>query len=266
MLRAYSDRVKSEFDISDKLLLQQNICGLKCLISGINVRKIFVNSRAAKDIILADSPEFEDKIDILFHPVFNSSPRAPTTDKTAAPITIGTFGVPGPAKKTSLILESFRLLRDRIPGAQLVIAGYDASRFELEDWAKECADIRIHSSVSMAELEELMAGVDVAIQLRSRNLGESSGPVSQLLGLGKATIVSPVGSFNEYGQAVIYAPLNPSPESLSQLIVDVIEKRIHIPQGAIERYVTDHSVARFCSQLACAIGRRQMLSVTQQRT
>jgi hypothetical protein len=154
-----------------------------------------------------------------------------------------------------LVLASFRLLRERIAGARLVIAGYDAARYQLEDWAKDCRDIRIYSSVAMAELEKLMASVDVAVQLRSRNLGESSGPVSQLLGLGKATIVSPVGSFNEYGQAVMYAPPNSTPESLCEMIVDIAEGRTQIPKDAIEQYVTDHSVARFCAQLGCAIGR-----------
>ena len=92
-----------------------------------------------------------------------------------------------------------------------------------------------------------MAGVDVAVQLRAHNLGESSGVVPQLLALGVTTIVSNIGSFREYGDAVVTVDAEIADQQLADVMLASYRSG---PDGkAMKAYVEKNSVAAFQARM-----------------
>ena len=94
-----------------------------------------------------------------------------------------------------------------------------------------------------------MLKCDIAVQLRRSNLGESSGVVPTLLALGIPTIVSPIGAFAEYGDAVLsfdgYDPV---------ALADLLERGQPVDQLAMQRYARDHSLAAYNAKLLSVLG------------
>jgi glycosyltransferase involved in cell wall biosynthesis len=72
---------------------------------------------------------------------------------------------------------------------------------------------------------ELMASVNVGIQLRYPTQGESSGVVNQLLSMGKPVLVNRTGSFAELGDAVVAV----SPWAGAQEVAEALEAALTAP-------------------------------------
>src|SRR5262249_17619383 len=221
----------------------------------IRIDGVIVNSQAAAEIVRKDFVEFDKtKIHKLFLPVF------PLTVTCGVPrnngrIRIGTFGVPAEAKSTDVIVRAFRELRSKQPNVELLIAGYNAHDFGAKMGLLNERDIYLDDSPAISHLMALMRSCDIAVQLRADSLGESSGIVPQLLALGTPTIVSRIGSFSEYGDAVAYAPRNIDPDQLADLILWEIKAKIS-RTAAVENYVAQHNAALFCKQLMALIEAR----------
>jgi hypothetical protein len=95
-----------------------------------------------------------------------------------------------------------------------------------------------------------MAECDIALQLRERNLGESSGIVPTLLAMRKTVIVSPVGSFAEYREAAIMFDADPI------ALADLIESRPSVGPDQIEAYVERHDLSHFSRDFVEAVDNR----------
>jgi glycosyltransferase involved in cell wall biosynthesis len=222
------------------------VLGAKALFHDLNVTAFLVNSHAARDLLLRDWPELDpSRVHVLFHPVFAPLPVKRTPRATPR---IGSFGIPSVNKHTPLLVEAFRILRARRP-IELLLAGYHADYFaRTYGYANELGIIIVDAPDDRA-LEQLMANVDLAIQLRAHNLGESSGAIAQLLAQTTPVLASRVGSFVEFGEAVSFAP-----ESLdAATLADAIEREmgfdIVVRREAMRAYVELHSPKRFCQKL-----------------
>ena len=97
------------------------------------------------------------------------------------------------------------------------------------------------------QLITCMKQCNIAIQLRSYNLGESSGIVPQLLALGKSTIVSNIGSFREFGDAVRIVERELTADELSSTILDLHANPIDASK--IKRYVEERRPSLFQKRL-----------------
>jgi glycosyltransferase involved in cell wall biosynthesis len=97
-----------------------------------------------------------------------------------------------------------------------------------------------------------MRQVDVAVQLRSRNLGESSGVVPQLLQLGKPVVVSAIGSFTEFGEAVVQLAPTAVHEEIAATILSAAKSPP--PQEIMLKYAADRSPRRFRETLLSILG------------
>ena len=109
-------------------------------------------------------------------------------------------GHDGPLWRIPQLLEAFALLRERRPGARLLLAGAAAERFDLERRLERFAfgDALVREEYLPEErMWSLMAACDVLVNLRSPTMGETSGAVIRGLSLGKAMLVSDVGWFSE---------------------------------------------------------------------
>jgi glycosyltransferase involved in cell wall biosynthesis len=234
-----------------RALAEQHIYGLRALLSDLNISGIFVNSSAAVDIVREDLSNFDrSRIHKLFHPVFETSPvRCRPAERNR--LIIGTYGwVSAESKNMDLIVAAFRKVRTVRPDVDLLIAGWGA-QFYFAQAPNSLGDsgIIVEDSPSSSCFETLMQSCDLAVQLRKVHHEETSGVVSQLLALGKPTIVSAVGAFLEFGDAVTYAPFDVTPAQLADLILAELENKID-RRLAIDDYVSVHSPALFCSRLS----------------
>jgi hypothetical protein len=220
---------------------------VRALLAGVPLHGAILHSHAARDLILRDWPELAVlQQRLLYLPVAESFRPRPWTSGPAP--RIGSFGYPSAFKGTDLIVAAFRRLRQAQPGATLVIAGYHAAAYAGAQGLAGEPGIEVNDNPPMPRLVELMRGVDVAIQLRTLNLGESSGVVPQLLSLDVPTITTAIGAFAEYGEAVRDVPIGSSAEDI---LVAALEEAADPARrsAARRRYVETHGPRDFCAAL-----------------
>jgi glycosyltransferase involved in cell wall biosynthesis len=127
--------------------------------------------------------------------------HAPEPASVSGEPLIGCFGHLNINKRIPHLLEAFTLLRQRRPGARLLLVGDPTERFDLDRRLERLgidddALIREHY-VPEERFWSLMAACDVLVNLRSPTMGETSGSVIRGLSLGKPMLVSDVGWFSE---------------------------------------------------------------------
>ena len=120
-------------------------------------------------------------------------------DANSETLLIGVFGHITRFKKVRQAVDAFSALRAGAPRARLVIVGTVADNDPglARLLADPPAGVYLTGRVSFDRLQELMAAVDVAINLRLETAGETSGTCIRLLGLGRPTIVTDAGWFSE---------------------------------------------------------------------
>lgn len=239
-------------DATETELLDARISAFGALF-GNQVDRVIVHSKAARDIILDDMREMEaPHLDTLFLPISEDWSRAPMPLKSGlSRPAVGCFGVPGREKYTDEILAAARtMLRSGTIGT-FIFAGFGAGSIDSMISDHERATIRLFDAPNDEELSQLMSEVDVAVQLRRRNLGESSGVFPQLLNKGKSIVASRIGSFLDYEGLVTYcdAPID------SASICRAVEKALVDDPGrrtAISAYAASHRMKEFFDQIVCS--------------
>jgi glycosyltransferase involved in cell wall biosynthesis len=118
----------------------------------------------------------------------------------------GCFGHLNESKRIAELASAFAKVRERRPGARLLLVGSLAvrlGRLELPDGV-------VHREyVPEPELWSLMAACDAIVSLRSPTMGETSGSAIRALSLGKPLVVSDVGWFSELpNDAVVKVPVD----------------------------------------------------------
>ena len=233
-------------------LVRDGILGLRHF-TALGIRSLIVNSGAAAQLVARDLASNVPVVYETFHPIFlpngvpvNGPKCSPVSSQHA--IKIGVFGVPGDSKRTGSIIAAVLILQRRGYDVKLVLAGYQMAHFARKHaHAIRRVESVVADSPSDAELVELMAGVDVAVQLRAQNLGESSGIVAQLLALGVTTIVTNLGSFREYGDAVVMVDADVTEEQLADVMLASYQSP---PDGmAMKAFVEKNSVAAFQARM-----------------
>jgi glycosyltransferase involved in cell wall biosynthesis len=230
-----------------KALIKCGMLGNRYFLNA-GITRYLVNSDAAATLLESDLHGGNVTIMRIFHPVFLpiendvESPQASREEPKR--IVVGTFGVPNQGKQTSLIAGAVRRLRERGADACLMIAGFQASLFVSahRDLLAD-VEVEVYDGPTDRQLVNCMAKCDVAVQLRSTNLGESSGMVPQLLVLGKDVIVTGIGAFIEYGPCVKYVPTDVTEEALADAILDSLSAPIET--SLKQAYVSQHSPERF---------------------
>jgi glycosyltransferase involved in cell wall biosynthesis len=228
-------------------LVSRGIYGLRPLLNGISLDGVIVHSQAAADIVGRELPWLPpSSIHTLFHPVFPAAQAPP--ERPPSHFRIGSFGIQDFAKGSDLLVAAFRRLRARFPTASLLLAGYGASLFANGTGLHEREGFEIVDSPSDSELQRLMASCSLAVQLRRLNTGESSGVVPQLIALGTPVVVSDIGSFREFGQAVRTVPVGIKPAALAEILATELQTG-HERRPAMQAYAAGHTVERFVSLL-----------------
>lgn len=129
---------------------------------------------------------------------------------------IGIFGFLKPYKRIAESLRAFRRLVRVQPSAKMILAGEPHPELQLESLIRSL-DLGLHVRVlGFRPIEEFvgyLAACDIVLNLRYPTVGENSGTLMRALGLGKAVVVSDVGSFSELPESIcLKAPVDATEE------------------------------------------------------
>ena len=131
---------------------------------------------------------------------------------------IGVFGFLKPYKRISQSLRAFRRLLRVEPRAKMILVGEThpdlplGSIIQSLDLSNAARQI---GYAPMADFTGYMAACDIVLNLRYPTVGESSGTMLRSMGLGRATVVSDVGSFQELPSNIcLKVPVDATEENL----------------------------------------------------
>jgi len=129
---------------------------------------------------------------------------------------IGIFGFLKPYKRIAESLRAFRRLVRVQPLAKMILVGDPHPELQLESLIRSL-DLGLHVRVlgfrPIDEFVGYLAACDIVLNLRYPTVGENSGTLMRALGLGKAVVVSEVGSFSELPDSIcLKAPVDASEE------------------------------------------------------
>ena len=129
---------------------------------------------------------------------------------------IGTFGFLKPYKRIAESLRAFRRLLRVEPRAKMILVGEPHPEFPLAsiiDSLGLSAAVRVLGFTPIEDFVAYIAACDIVLNLRYPTVGENSGTLMRSLGLGKAVVVSDVGSFRELPDEIcLKAPVDASEE------------------------------------------------------
>jgi SAM-dependent methyltransferase len=113
---------------------------------------------------------------------------------------IGVFGFLKPYKRIAESLRVFRKLVNAVPEARMILVGEAHPELPLKSMIA-ALQLQTHvRHIDFAPIEDFngyLGACDIVLNLRYPTVGESSGTLQRALGMGKAVIVSDVGSFRE---------------------------------------------------------------------
>lgn len=142
---------------------------------------------------------------------------------------IGIFGFLKPYKRIAESLRAFaRLVRVR-PEARMILVGEPHPELPLKAVIQSLdlsANVRVLGFTALEEFTGYMAACDVVLNLRYPTVGENSGTLMRALGLGKAVVVSDVGSFCELPDAIcLKTPVDSSEEDSLYEYLNILVSR-----------------------------------------
>ncbi len=147
---------------------------------------------------------FEGPVAVIPHGVWlpatnrNSVRQSLGLDETTA--LIGAFGFIKPYKRIAESLRALRRLVKVEPRARMILVGEPHPEFPVDQIIRSLGlreHVRLIGHVDIDRFVQLMGACDIVLNLRFPTVGETSGSLQRALGLGKAVIVSDVGSFSE---------------------------------------------------------------------
>lgn len=128
----------------------------------------------------------------------------------------GVFGFLKPYKRIAESLQAFRRLLHVEPNAKMILVGEPHPEFPLSSIIQSLglsAAVRVLGFTPIEDFVGYIAACDIVLNLRYPTVGENSGTLMRSLGLGKAVIVSDIGSFRELPDEIcLKAPVDTSEE------------------------------------------------------
>jgi len=118
---------------------------------------------------------------------------------------IGIFGFLKPYKRIAESLRAFRRLLKLQPNVKMILVGEAHPELSLQPLIHSLglgASVRVIGFTPIEDFVGYLAACDIILNLRFPTVGESSGTLLRSLGLGKAVLVSNIGSFAEYPDSI----------------------------------------------------------------
>ncbi len=172
-------------------------------------------------------------------------------------VQIASFGLITPDKGIKRALRALAALREDFDFHYTLVGSADnfaelpelVRRYGLED------RITVTGYVSLEEFQQRILATDIAINLRDRPVGATSGSLCRIMAAGIPAIVSNVGAFSELpDHAVVKIDHNKYVDVLLQSylrkLIDDPALRVRLGQNAREYVLTDHKIESSASQYA----------------
>jgi glycosyltransferase involved in cell wall biosynthesis/SAM-dependent methyltransferase len=148
---------------------------------------------------------------------------------------IGIFGFLKPYKRIAESLRAFRRLLRVHPAAKMILVGEPHPDLQLRSLIQSLdlgSHVRMLGFRPIDEFVGYLAASDIVLNLRYPTVGENSGTLMRALGLGKAVIVSEVGSFNELPASIcLKAPVDATEEDHLFEYLDLLVSRADVRQA-----------------------------------
>jgi glycosyltransferase involved in cell wall biosynthesis/SAM-dependent methyltransferase len=129
---------------------------------------------------------------------------------------IGIFGFLKPYKRIAESLRAFSRLIRVAPDARMILVGEAHPELPLDSMIQRLnlsAHVRHIGFSPIEDFNGYLGACDIILNLRYPTVGESSGSLLRALGMGKAVVVSDVGSFREYPDEIcLKAPVDAGEE------------------------------------------------------
>jgi glycosyltransferase involved in cell wall biosynthesis/SAM-dependent methyltransferase len=165
---------------------------------------------------------------------------------------VGIFGFLKPYKRIAESLRAFRRLVRLTPNARMILVGEPHPEFAIEPMIRTMglsAHVRILGFAPIEDFVGYLGACDIVLNLRYPTVGESSGTLLRSLGLGKAVMVSEIGSFAEFPEDVcLKVPVGAGEEDLIFEYLNLLVSRPEVAQ-ALGARARDY-VARECNWAA----------------
>jgi hypothetical protein len=228
------------------------VFGVRSVVGLIKPTQIVVNSRYAADMVENEIGRENASIPVKvgFHPVFGGDVRVSPYKRwdRSQVLRVGSFGIPSGGKGTPTVVSACRELSKFGCRVCLVIAGFNAQAC-LERLSVDSSGIEVEvlSDLTDDELLGKMESVHVAVQLRNRNLGESSGVVSSLIRKGVPTVVTGTGAFNDYQYSCRLVPEGVDATELAGVLLEIVQScDLEALRRNQDAYIRKHSPSKWC--------------------
>src|SRR5689334_19917192 len=187
-------------------------------------------------------------------------------------VRIASFGLITPGKGIELALRALSRLRGSHSFRYTIVGDpnlhYDVRRLIRDHKLADLVEVTGH--VSLEEFKQHMRETDIALNLRERTVGETSGCLCRLMGLGVCSVVADVGWYGELpDDCVVKVPLDSRTDSLltaylERLIEDeTLRRRIgwNARRYAYAQHHVDRSAAAYLEFIDRVISRRAKRAV-----
>ncbi len=168
-----------------------------------------------------------------------------------SPVRIASFGLITPDKGIERALRALALLRDTHDFRYALVGGPN-DFFDVRALVRECGlegRVEITGHVALEEFERRIAETDIALNLRERTAGETSGSLCRIMAAGVASVVSDVGWFGELpAGAVVKIEQGPHADALLRAYLErLIEDaplRERVGANARQHMLAEHDIRR----------------------
>ena len=185
---------------------------------------------------------------------------------------IGIFGFLKPYKRIAESLRAFKRLIRVAPDARMILVGEAHEELPLHSMIHSLglsAHVRHLGFAPIEDFNGYLSACDIVLNLRYPTVGESSGTLLRALGMGRAVVVSDVGSFREYPDEIcLKAPVDATEEDHLFEYLNLLVSRPDVARGLgararewVERECNWESVARrYADFLQCVVDGREWSS------
>ncbi|MEB2360457.1 MAG: glycosyltransferase [Bryobacteraceae bacterium] len=131
---------------------------------------------------------------------------------------IGVFGHLKPYKRIPESLRAFRRLRRVQPHARMILVGEPHPDLPLQPLITSLGlsgAVRVLGRLEMDDFSGCLGACDIVLNLRYPTVGETSGTLLRALGLGKAVLISGIGTFREFpAEICLHVPVDATEEDV----------------------------------------------------
>ncbi len=177
---------------------------------------------------------------------------------------LGVFGHLKPYKRIAECLRAFRRLLAVEPRAKMILVGEQHPDFPVDSLIRTLglsAGVRLLGFTPSEDFAGYIAASDIVLNLRFPTVGETSGSLLRVLGLGRAVLVSDVGAFAELPDDIcVKVPVGAREEDLILEFLRLLVSRRDLAQAMgqrarnyVERECNWDLVAERYASFLCAV-------------